>query len=164
MLEAFRNIENDNTYLMLVGREETDKNIDNNIFNWSKNNNKVIYSGQTNIVEQYLSAMDVYILPSYREGFGTGVIEAEAMGLPVIVSNIPGPTDAMIDGETGIIVKKADVDTLIVAMKKVFSDREFCDRCGKNGIEFVKNNFEQKKLFSYILEDRKKLLGLSNGS
>ena len=120
--------------------------------------------GYTDVVEQYLSAMDCYILPSYREGFGMGVVEAEAMGLPVIVSDIPGPTDAMIDGETGIIVKKADVETLTMAMKKVLNDREFCVKCEKNGIEFAKNNFEQKKLFSYILEDRKKLLGLSNGS
>ena len=46
-------------------------------------------------VEKYLSAMDCYILPSYREGFGMGTIEAEAMGVPVIVTDIPGPIDAV---------------------------------------------------------------------
>lgn len=166
LFEAFNSIvkTNANVYLMLVGPSEIDNTISKELLTQAQTNNKIIFVGYTDVVEQYLSAMDCYILPSYREGFGMGVVEAEAMGLPVIVSDIPGPTDAMIDGETGIIVKKADVETLTMAMKKVLNDREFCVKCEKNGIEFAKNNFEQKKLFSYILEDRKKLLGLSNGS
>ena len=59
--------------------------------------------------------MDTYILPSYREGFGMGVIEAEAMGVPVIVSDIPGPVDAMIQNETGFVVKKGSIERLVNA-------------------------------------------------
>ena len=103
--------------------------------------------------------MDVYILPSYREGFGSGVIEAEAMGVPVIVTDIPGPTDAMIDNETGIVVQKADVESLYNAMISIREDKVRYFAMAEKAHDFAVNNFEQKQLFNYILEDRKKLLG-----
>lgn len=159
LLSAFKQLTPENSYLMLVGSEEINKNIDFDLFNWSKSAENVIYTGSTSVVEQYLSAMDVYILPSYREGFGSGVIEAEAMGLPVIVSNIPGPTDAMLKDETGLVVEKADVKSLKVAMERIRTDRELYQSLASNTLAFAENNFEQGKLFEHILDDRKKLLG-----
>lgn len=159
LLSAFKQLSPENSYLMLVGNEEINKNIDLDLFNWSKSAENVIYTGHTGVVEQYLSAMDVYILPSYREGFGSGVIEAEAMGLPVIVSNIPGPTDAMLKDETGLVVEKADVKSLKEAMEIIRNDRELYQSLASNTLAFAENNFEQGKLFEHILEDRKKLLG-----
>lgn len=159
LLSAYKKIENSNSYLMLVGREEIDENVDMDLFNWSKEQPNIIYTGLVNIVEQYLSAMDVYVLPSYREGFGTGVIEAESMGLPVIVSDIPGPTDAMRKNETGLIVKKADVETLYDAMIEIRSNSENYKKLSANAHKFASENFEEKQLFGHILEDRKRLLG-----
>ena len=159
LLSAFKQLSPENSYLMLVGTEEINKNIDFDLFNWSKSAENVIYTGSTSVVEQYLSAMDVYILPSYREGFGSGVIEAEALGLPVIVSNIPGPTDAMLKDETGLVVEKADVKSLKEAMKIIRNDRELYQSLAPNTLAFAENNFEQGKLFEHILDDRKKLLG-----
>lgn len=159
LLSAFKQLSPENSYLMLVGNEEINKNIDLDLFNWSKSAENVIYTGSTSVVEQYLSAMDVYILPSYREGFGSGVIEAEAMGLPVIVSNIPGPTDAMLKDETGLVVEKADVKSLKDAMERIRNDGELYQSLASNTLAFAENNFEQGKLFEHILEDRKKLLG-----
>ena len=159
LLSAFKQLSPENSYLMLVGSEEINKNIDFDLFNWSKSAENVIYTGSTSVVEQYLSAMDVYILPSYREGFGSGVIEAEAMGLPVIVSNIPGPTDAMLKDETGLVVEKADVKSLKEAMERIRTDGELYQSLASNTLAFAENNFEQGKLFEHILDDRKKLLG-----
>lgn len=159
LLSAFKQLSPENSYLMLVGSEEINKNIDFDLFNWSKSAENVIYTGSTSVVEQYLSAMDVYILPSYREGFGSGVIEAEAMGLPVIVSNIPGPTDAMLKDETGLVVEKADVRSLKEAMEIIRNDRELYQSLASNTLAFAENNFEQGKLFEHILDDRKRLLG-----
>lgn len=82
----------------------------------------VNYAGYTNCVEKYMAAMDCYVLPGYREGFGMAVVEAEAMGLPVIISDIPGPIDAMIPDETGILVKKADVNSLYSTMRTLRDD------------------------------------------
>lgn len=149
--------EHKNMYLMLVGAQETDGGIDKELLEWSTGASDVIYTGYSYEVERLLSAMDCYILPSYREGFGMGTIEAEAMGVPVIVTNIPGPKDAMIPGETGLIVEKGDAGALYAAMKQMMKE---ADRYAGKGVSFVRENFEQRRLFGYILQDRERLLRL----
>lgn len=161
LLAAFKQIyeSNSNVYLMMVGTTEKDDTVDESLFLWSKKCEHVIYTGFTDIVEQYLSAMDTYILPSYREGFGMGVVEAEAMGVPVIVTSIPGPVDAMKENETGIVVKKGSIKELLRAMKKLYEDKHIRKEYSSNAYDFAINNFEQKKIFGKILLDRKRLLG-----
>ena len=161
LLAAFKQIyeSNSNVYLMMVGTTEKDDTVDESLFLWSKKCEHVIYTGFTDIVEQYLSAMDTYILPSYREGFGMGVVEAEAMGVPVIVTSNPGPVDAMKENENGIVVKKGSIKELLRAMKKLYEDKHIRKEYSSNAYDFAINNFEQKKLFGKILLDRKRLLG-----
>jgi glycosyltransferase involved in cell wall biosynthesis len=72
--------------------------------------------GLTSRPEAYLDASDVLCLPSYREGFGTVVVEAAAMGLPAIVSRIYGLSDAVVADSTGIFVPVGDVEVLHEAM------------------------------------------------
>lgn len=158
LLEAYKKL-NDDSYLIMVGRSEVDETINQELYTWTSKNEKIKFTGYTTVVEQYLSAMDCYILPSYREGFGMGVVEAEAMGVPVIVTDIPGPIDAMIDNETGIVVQKADVESLYNAMISIREDKVRYFAMAEKAHDFAVNNFEQKQLFNYILEDRKKLLG-----
>ena len=161
LLAAFKQIyeSNSNVYLMMVGTTEKDDTVEESLFLWSKKCEHVIYTGFIDIVEQKLSAMDTYILPSYREGFGMGVVEAEAMGVPVIVTSIPGPVDAMKENETGIVVKKGSIKELLRAMKKLYEDKHIRKEYSSNAYDFAINNFEQKKLFGKILLDRKRLLG-----
>ncbi|MEI3504073.1 MAG: glycosyltransferase [Anaerovoracaceae bacterium] len=128
------------------------------LYQWSKNNKNVIYCGFTNEVEKYLAASDVYVLPSYREGFGSAVIEAESMGVPVIISDIPGPTDAMKRDFTGLVVAKGSVKELAKAMYKLYKDSELRKEYGDNAYKFAVTNFEQEKLFAKILLDRNRLL------
>ena len=158
LLTAFRKIyeENKKAYLLLVGKIDKNPMLNEEIYEWSKTCPNIIYAGRTNVVEQYLSAMDCYILPSYREGFGMGTIEAEAMGVPVIVTKIPGPLDAMLPNVTGKMIPKKDAEALYVAMKEIVS--EDLALLGENGHQFVVEKFEQKKLCQLILEDRKRLL------
>lgn len=156
LLQAYKNIENKDTYLMLLGNTEIDHTVNSELYDWSRKNKNIIYVGNTNIVEQYLSAADCYVLPSYREGFGLSVIEAEAMGVPVIVTDIPGPKDAMINNITGVTVKKADVESLEKAMVGIRNlDMQ---KMGYNAHLFVVDKFEQKTLLSKVVEDRKRLL------
>ena len=161
LFTAFRNIAqaNPRAYLMLVGSEENIQLLDQELYQWAKGHEQVLFCGYTNVVEQYLAAMDVYILPSYREGFGSGVIEAEAMGLPVIVSDIPGPTNAMLRDETGLVVPKADAEALQKAMETLLADPALGRKLGMAGKKFATEKFEQKMLFAHILKDRQRLLG-----
>lgn len=164
LLEAFRLLEKEKTNikLMLVGAEENTHLLDQELFGWAKENENIIFCGRQSDVERYYSALDCYILPSYREGFGMGVIEAEAMGVPVIVTNIPGPTDAMKENVTGLICEKKNSVDLKEKMLKIMDD-ELCLTLGQNAVDFVLNNFEQKQLFEYILENRRKLLNIKRG-
>ena len=163
LLEAYyTQVKKPNTYLFVLGDNELGAGLSNELYNKSVSDENVFYTGEVPDVEKYLAASDCYILPSYREGFGMSVIEAQAMGVPVIVTNIPGPTDGMVEGETGLVVPKQDAPALRAAMEKLYSDSEMRLRFGRAGYEFVKNNFAQSKFFEYLLNDRKKLLDIED--
>jgi glycosyltransferase involved in cell wall biosynthesis len=89
----------------------------------------VDFFSYTTAPEEYMQAADVFCLPSYREGFGSTIIEAAACGIPAIGSRIYGITDAIIDGETGILVEKGVVNELASTM-----------------LEFAKNDYLRKKM------------------
>jgi len=150
--------EQDNIWLMLVGYLEKTDTVDQELLNWAQNEKRVLFCGYTDVVEQYLSAMDVYVLPSHREGFGSAVVEAEAMGVPVIVTDIPGPTDAMIRNETGIVVQKENIDSLFDGMRQMQDDGAMRAEFAQKAHNFALERFEQSKLAEYILEDRKRLM------
>jgi glycosyltransferase involved in cell wall biosynthesis len=154
----------ENTYLLLVGGVEKPDSLNPELYTWAQKNPRVLFCPYSLVIEQYFSAMDVYILPSYREGFGSAVVEAEVMGVPVIVTDIPGPTDAMQEDRTGLIVEKADVDALYEAMLRLKDDRALLERFGAAARSFAVESFEQTKLFEHILKDRKRLLGEKAGS
>jgi glycosyltransferase involved in cell wall biosynthesis len=72
--------------------------------------------------ERFMAAADVLCLPSYREGFGSVIIEAAAVGVPAIASRIYGVVDAIEDGETGLFHDPRDVDGLVAAMERLVGD------------------------------------------
>ncbi|MBO5402304.1 MAG: glycosyltransferase family 4 protein [Clostridia bacterium] len=150
--------QNNDAYLLLVGNVEKRESVDAVLYNWSLNEPRVVYCGYTNEVEKYLAASDVYLLPSYREGFGSAVVEAEAMGVPVIVSDIPGPTDAMINEKTGLLTPKADADALYVKVFRLYNDNKLREEYGRNGEAFARTRFEQTKLFDKIIVDRREMI------
>ena len=73
----------------------------------------------TRVPEQYMAAADIFCMPSYREGFGTAVIEAAACGIPSIGSNIYGLCDAIVNGSTGILVPVKSHLELKIAIKQL---------------------------------------------
>ena len=159
LLEAYYTLHKQKkTFLFILGGNEFEAGVNSALYNKSVADESVLYTGKVSDVEKYLAASDCYILPSYREGFGMSVIEAQAMGVPVIVTDIPGPTDGMLDGKTGLVVPKQDASALCGAMEKMYADSEMRLRFGRSGHEFVKNNFAQSRFFEYLLQDRKRLL------
>lgn len=148
----------EDAYLLMVGSVEKSESIQADLFVWSQNHPRIIYTGFTNAVEKYIAASDVYVLPSYREGFGSVIIESEAMGLPVIVTDIPGPTDAMKKNVTGLVVKKANATELYEAMETLYYSEALRLEMGRNAFEYVVNSFEQKILFEKMRRDRIELI------
>lgn len=89
-----------------------------------------------------LQAGDVFVLPTYREGFGSSVIEASALGLPVICSDAYGVMDAMVDNVTGVRCKVGDVGSLESAMITLVHDKDLRLKLGANGRERVIKEFD----------------------
>ena len=160
LFSAFRKVleKHPKTYLMLVGKMDKADSVDSSLYEWAQQNPQVLFCGYTNVVEQYLSAMDIFLLPSYREGFGSVVIEAEAMGVPVIVTDIPGPSDAMLPNDTGLIIPVKNADALAVAVECLLLSQDERISMGNKGRAFASQRFEQGVLSEKILEDRKRLM------
>ena len=158
LFAAICQMEDPRAHLFLAGRVEGERELDAHGLAWAESDPRARMCGFVPDLERYYAMMDVLVLPSYREGFGNIVIEAQAMGLPVIVTDIPGPTDAMEPGVTGLTVPVKDADALRQAMEKLCADRALREEMGRRGRVFVEERFDQKKLVEVILRDRKKLL------
>lgn len=158
MLEAFEGVKCENKKLFIVGRMEDESSLDANLLKNARENPAVQFYEEVRDIEKYYAMMDVLLLPSYREGFGNIVIEAEAMGVPVIVTDIPGPTDAMEHEVTGLVVPVKETESLCNAMTRLATDVQFREQLGQAGRCFVEERFDQKVLCNIIIKDRERLL------
>jgi glycosyltransferase involved in cell wall biosynthesis len=122
----------------------------------------VRWLGSTDKPEEYMAAADLLVLPSYREGFGTVIIEASACQLPIIAYKTEGVVDAVLDGNSGVLVSKYDVELLSQEMIRLASNDELRYQMGLNGLEFVRHNYSSdlvsaawvqfyKRVFSPVL-------------
>jgi glycosyltransferase involved in cell wall biosynthesis len=80
--------------------------------------------------ERYLNAADIFAFPSYREGFGTSIIEAAAMGLPTVATRVTGCVDSVLDGQTGQLVPAKEVGALAEALAALVTDDGLRRRLG----------------------------------
>ena len=110
------------------------------------NNNSLIESvgpkGGDELVAYY-AASDCFVFPSYREGFPNTVIEAGAMGLPSIVTDINGSREIIVNGKNGIIIPSKDTDDLYHAMKKMIEDEKSRQHMASNARQMIADRYEQ---------------------
>jgi glycosyltransferase involved in cell wall biosynthesis len=97
-------------------------------------------SGVTNL-QEYLSAADIFVLPSRSEGFSNAIIEAMAASLPVVATNVGGNAEAVEDGVSGFIVPPEDIVALSDAILRMLSNPAKAEEMGASGRERVKDNF-----------------------
>lgn len=150
--------------LLYVGYNEKPDTVDQDLLGYFDDCEDIISTnGWVDDPQRYLSAMDIFMFPSYREGFGNVVIEAEAMGVPVVVSDIPGPQNGMVDGVTGFKVPAREVLPLVEKTSVLIEDDELRERFGKAGAKFVVDNFDSRVLIKKIIENRDWLIKRSRG-
>jgi glycosyltransferase involved in cell wall biosynthesis len=106
---------------------------------------RVHCEGDSAAPERYLVAGDVFVLPSYREGFGTSVIEAAGAGLPAIASRVYGLVDAVEEGVTGLLVPPRDAAALAGGMMRLLEDRPLRERLGCAARARVERVFSQQQ-------------------
>lgn len=92
----------------------------------------------------YYAAADCFVFPSYREGFPNTVLEAGAMELPSIVTDINGSREIIVQGENGLIIPSHDANALLDAMLNMMSDKDARERMAGNAREMVASRYEQR--------------------
>ena len=102
---------------------------------------RVRWLGPTFQPERYMASADVLVLPSYREGFGSVIIEAAACAIPTVAYRIDGVIDAVAENRTGVLVEVGDIEALAAAMLEVSRDREGRQRLGREARDRVSKKF-----------------------
>jgi glycosyltransferase involved in cell wall biosynthesis len=106
----------------------------------------------------FYAAIDIVVLPSYREGFPNVLLEAAAMALPVVATRIPGCVDAVKDGVTATLVPPRDAEALAEAIRMYLSDPTLRRQHGQAGREWVLHNFNQEELWEAMYQEYVHLL------
>lgn len=160
MVEAFEELarENPDIHLILVGGWEAEHHLAWATVDLINGHGRIHAVGFQEKPQDYIAAFDVMVFPSYREGFGLVAIEAEALAVPVIAFDIPGPRDAIMNGETGYLVPLKDTPALKTAMNRFLADPDLIASMGRQGVAFVAENFEQRRFWQAVLEHRRGLV------
>lgn len=165
LVEAFTKLNSDYpaTHLILVGRyEENLDPIKRETKTAIDSNNAIEAVGQQSDVRQWLAASDALVFPSYREGFPNVVIEAGAMGLPSIVTDINGCNEIIQEGENGTIIPPRNADALYEAMKRFVTDRDATSKMAANARKMVADRYEQQFVWNALFEEYKRLINESS--
>lgn len=147
------------TRLILVGPEE--QNLDPlkpDTLEEIERNKSIEAVGKKNDVRPWLLASEAFVFPSYREGFPNVVIEAGAMNLPSIVTDINGSREIIINGENGVIIPSKDAEALYKAMKEFVENPDIVNQYRQNARTLVASRFEQSYVRQCLKEYYKEIL------
>lgn len=162
LLTAFRSLcdGRDDCRLMLIGSTEDDGRIDAELIEWSKKCDQVIYTGriEKTQMQEYYSALDILVHPTYREGFGMVIQEAGALAIPVITTDIPGASEVMEDGVSCALVAPKDAAALKAAMAELSADHEKVKAMGDAAYERTKKYYDRPIMLENLREDYEEIL------
>ena len=144
--------------LILVGSFETELdplNDDNE--QYFKTSPNVKFVGYQTDVRPYLLAADALVFPSYREGFPNVVMQAGAMGLPSIVTDINGCNEIIVDGTNGKIIPSKDEAALLAAIEFFLQQRDAVGTMAAMARPMIQQRYEQEKVWQALLAEYKAL-------
>lgn len=157
LLEAFQKLSSERQDVALLQIGDMEGELPPHLENVRKNPN-VILTGWTNEVPKYISASDVLVHPSYREGFSMVIQQAMAMEIPVVTTDIPGPSEVIEPNVSGILAKPRDVETLYDCMKWMADHPAERTVMGKAGRKRCEEKFNRERMLRLTLEDREQIL------
>ncbi len=163
LVEAFAKLNSEfiiqNSKLLLVGPFEGGLDpLKPETISAIESNPNIISIGYQNDVRPYFAASDALVFPSYREGFPNVVMQAGAMGLPSIVSDINGCNEIIIPNVNGLIIPSKNTEALEEAMQLLSSDFELYNRFKSNARIQITSRFERQKFWNALLEEYRKCI------
>ena len=145
LVKAFSKIQNNKIQLTIVGDGREMDNLQN-LVNELKITEAVLFEGFQNNIGKYLSAADLYVLPSYSEGFGIAAVEAMFLKVPVLATNVGGIPEFIKDGENGWLFDPNSVEDLVEKLTYILSlNTDDRASIGNKGFEDVSKRFTVSK-------------------
>ncbi|HET8860577.1 glycosyltransferase family 4 protein [Marivirga sp.] len=156
LVEAFLGLE-EKAYLLLVGAFEDEREpVKAQIKQSIANHTRIIHVGFQKDIRPFLAASDIFVFPSYREGFPNVVLQAAAMELPCIVSDINGSNEIITHNENGLIVPVKNTEELKLAMEQLLINIEKRKNLASNSRVSILDKYDQHKVWRAILEEYQK--------
>ena len=156
LISAFSEIQEYKTdlKLLLVGPYEQELDpLKEETLNQINGNKSIIALGYQNEVRPYFAISDCLVFPSYREGFPNVVMQAGAMGLPCIVSDINGCNEIIEDTKNGYIIPVRDKEAVKETLIRILENKEEYSKMQQNAREMIVSRFDQKTMWESILQE-----------
>ncbi len=145
-------------FLLLVGPIEPQDPVPAAVLARLQADPRVRFIGSVSNSAPFYTAMDLLVLPTYREGFPITPLEAAAMELPVVATNVDGCVEAVADGVTGLLVPPRDPKALIAAIERLILDPELRQQMGQAGRRRVLEEFRPEIIWQALYENYMELL------
>ena len=156
LIEALARLEHDDAVAILVGKDlETGGAYERELESLATAlgvRERVVFAGYRSDVPALLAASDVLVLPSEIEGLPLTVLEAMAATRPVVATRVGGTAEAVVDGETGLLVPPGDIDALARALDAVLGDSDLARRLGEAGRRRVEERFSSAAMSELVLD------------
>lgn len=159
LIKAYTVLDKTSTKLLLVGPLETELDpLLESTLQHIKSNSNIIHVGYQQDVRPYFSIANSLVFPSYREGFPNVVMQAGAMDLPSIVSDINGCNEIIIDQKNGLIIPSKDSDALKTAMLQIIEEPQFYKNIKNNSRLMIESRYKQTLIWDELLKEYNTLL------
>ena len=159
LLQAFLNLKDQSSVLLMIGPfDELRCDLPRELVNEVKKTGRVIFHGFTKEVAKYMSAIDILVHPTYREGFSMVIQQAMAMGCAIITTNVPGPSEVIENEVSGVLVRDHSFDELLLAMKRLGGDEKLRMNFIIAGLERVRTLFNRERMLELTYKDRLRMM------
>ena len=145
-------------HLLLVGTFESQDPVPAEVQKLFQSDPQIHLAGWADDAAPYYAAMDVLVLPTYREGFPGVLLEAAAMAMPVVATRVPGCVDAVVEGVTGTLVPVENTWSLADAIRSYLTEPEPCRRHGDAARARVLKDFCPEAIWQALYEEYERLL------
>lgn len=162
LFEAMKTVmvNNSQVWLVIIGPEEPEKSdrIAGDTYKLYGIGDRTVWLGWRTDTPELLSCLDIYTLPSWREGFPRSAIEAVAMGLPIVATNIRGCRQVVEEGVNGFLVPLHDIDALANALIKLAQNKHLREEMGLAGRRKALKEFDENKVCKTVINTYNELL------